>query len=238
MAPVATRIPQLAGRLRTIAAGYEHMCAVRDDGAVICWGRNDFRQAGAPTGETCGSSPIVPCVKTPQVIAGVRDPRELALGITHSCALQGDGKVVCWGNASSGAIGVLDAGATCFHSSAPDAGVPCTQAPQEVSPLAAPSQIAAGGHSMCALVGDRAQCWGYNGEGALGRGGRDPLVTERPAEVLLDTNLPLSGIREVQLTEGVGCALTHDAGVFCWGTSYDGIFVDGGDNAFFATPIR
>jgi hypothetical protein len=236
----ATRIPQLGGKLEAVALGFEHGCGITTERTVVCWGRNDFRQAGAPTGETCASSPAVPCVKKPQVIAGVNDPRQLALGTAHSCALQGDGKVVCWGSAAAGAIGVLDAGSTCFRPTEPDAGLPCTERPQHVTDLGVPTQIAAGGPVTCALVGGRAHCWGYNGDGQLGHGDRDPWVSDKPLDVLYDTNTPLEGIREVQLTDGCGCALTAEAGAFCWGTSYGGIFLDAGDNSngYYAHHIR
>lgn len=65
-----------------IAAGYEHATAIRQNGSVACWGRNDFGQRAVP-----GSLPSA---------------RQIDGGIYHTIVLGRNGKVYCWGDNSYG----------------------------------------------------------------------------------------------------------------------------------------
>ena len=61
-----------------ISSGANHVCTLTTDGAVMCWGADDFEQvSGRPT---TGSFTQVSC------------------GDSHSCALRDDGATVCWGS--------------------------------------------------------------------------------------------------------------------------------------------
>ena len=42
-------VPDSRNEIQLIAAGYEHTCAILDDGYVKCWGRNDYGQLGDNT---------------------------------------------------------------------------------------------------------------------------------------------------------------------------------------------
>ena len=65
-----------------IAAGNRHSMAVRQDGRIAYWGRNDEGQA--PPGGVDG------------------DFVAIAAGFRHSLALRRDGSVACWGNNDKG----------------------------------------------------------------------------------------------------------------------------------------
>ena len=43
----ATHAPAAQSTLRSVSAGGWHTCGLETDGAVACWGRNDFGQAAA-----------------------------------------------------------------------------------------------------------------------------------------------------------------------------------------------
>ena len=59
-----------------ISAGASHVCGIyRDNGQVICWGRDDEGQANPPSG------------RFQQIFAGEQ----------HSCALDAAGYAICWG---------------------------------------------------------------------------------------------------------------------------------------------
>jgi hypothetical protein len=64
-----------------ISAGGYHTCALKTDGAVVCWGRNFVGQATPPLGLTAV---------------------QLSTGWNHSCAVKPDGTVICWGDNSEG----------------------------------------------------------------------------------------------------------------------------------------
>ena len=61
---------------RVVAAGYEHSCAVRNDGTARCWGRSDHGQTDVP----------------PEVFESI------TAGNRHTCGRKTDGGVVCWGD--------------------------------------------------------------------------------------------------------------------------------------------
>ena len=95
----------LGGGARAIAAGYLVSCALRDDGAVLCWGDNtDVHQVSGQLG--VGSS--AEDVPVPQRITGL--PDAIDIGTTdwadvHFAALTADGAVWGWGSNEGGAVG-------------------------------------------------------------------------------------------------------------------------------------
>ena len=97
--PAAARTTRLpAGPLRgvlAVSAGHAHTCALLTEGRVACWGENGVGQAGAPiVGDTPARPHLVPGL--PQSIV------EVAAGYFHSCALDRDGAVWCWGRPDQG----------------------------------------------------------------------------------------------------------------------------------------
>ena len=60
-----------------VSAGYEHTCAARSDGQLVCFGLNDHGQCDVPTG--LGA-----------VVA-------VSAGCEHTCAVRSGGQLVCFG---------------------------------------------------------------------------------------------------------------------------------------------
>src|SRR5262249_52645835 len=78
-----------------VVAGATHACARMPDGTVRCWG-------------CYCSSPTLPMVTSdgyPVKIAGITNPKQLALGRDFTCALLQDQTVSCWGLGTSGQLG-------------------------------------------------------------------------------------------------------------------------------------
>jgi alpha-tubulin suppressor-like RCC1 family protein len=69
--------------------GYGHVCALRTDGTVACWGENGLGQLGV------GAEP--PVSITPITVPGLASIVELAAGGSATCARRSDGEVLCWG---------------------------------------------------------------------------------------------------------------------------------------------
>jgi hypothetical protein len=67
------RIP--TGPFTAVVAGYQHVCALRVDGTVACWGHDVAGETWPPKGQFT----------------------RLALGEKRSCGLRVDGAVACWG---------------------------------------------------------------------------------------------------------------------------------------------
>lgn len=66
-----------------------HACALAAGGEAYCWGSNDWAQDGIGV--------ISPAVTSPTPVAGGKLFGALALGITHSCGINGGGIARCWG---------------------------------------------------------------------------------------------------------------------------------------------
>ena len=80
--PSATPVtPVSGGRFKAISSGASHVCGVRKDGSIACWGDNEFGQAQAPDPALCNFTAI-------------------SSGDTHTCALCDNGGVICWGSIS------------------------------------------------------------------------------------------------------------------------------------------
>ncbi|MFO1135425.1 MAG: hypothetical protein U1E30_09605 [Rhodoblastus sp.] len=194
-----------------------------DTGLVASWGRNTDGEIGDGT-STQRTSPVAIGV-TPFGNASVI---QVAGGVNHSCALDVNGRVWCWGLGNNGQLG-------------DNTGV------QRLTPTAVLSsgalagksvvQIAAGQAHTCAMTADGGvYCWGYNFYGQLG----DGTSFQRNAPVAVSTSGALAGKKVVQITAGVyhTCALTSDGKAYCWGDNSNGALGDNtGTQRFVPTAV-
>ena len=125
--------------------------------------------------------------------------RQIAAGERHTCGLNMDGGVKCWGANYFGQLG--------------DNTTTDRNLPVDVLDLASGVQaIAAGSGQTCALTtGGGVKCWGDNMQGQLGDGTYDDH--HRPVGVL---GLA-SGVQAIATGWYHTCALTTGGGVKCWG---------------------
>ncbi len=146
------------GVVRQIAAAGDHTCAVRDDGRVLCWGKNDLGQLG-----TTAKIGTQLATNTPLLVdaSALGVARQISLGGSHTCALREDGRVLCWGFNYTGQLGTSVNVGTGTPNATPqllDNGV-----------LGVVRQLALGSIHSCALRDDgRVLCWGSNEHGQLG----------------------------------------------------------------------
>lgn len=98
---------------------------------------------------------------------------------------------------------------------------------------AATTQVASGSHMACALVSNRAYCWGRNtnNDGRLGLPGVD--ITLVPMEV----QLPARHISSIQAGGGHTCAVV-DGDAYCWGRNTFGQVGQPASDDGFQTPQK
>ena len=142
-------------RAQHIAVGERHSCLVTDGGAVMCWGDNTNGQVGDPDAARFCNPETEDCTLGVTLVAGVSRAVEVAVGAHHSCALDLDGAVLCWGSNQ--------------HTQLGDEVASLISAPVRVPLPGKASQIAIGRGHSCALLTDGAvMCWGAGGAGQLG----------------------------------------------------------------------
>jgi alpha-tubulin suppressor-like RCC1 family protein len=186
----------------SIASGDEHTCLLLDGGDVACWGSNTYGQLGNG-GTTERLSPTL----TSQI--GQGSPAiSVSAGRYHSCALNENGEVYCWGGGWKGMIG--------------DGNTSDRSSPTLVQNLGRPAvDISTGEDFSCAVLDNGSvKCWGANSYGQLGIGNGNQNNQLYPAYTV-----PLApGKSAVSITSGYShtCVLLDNGQIACWGDNSGG----------------
>ena len=180
-----------------ITAGFHGNCALRADGAVLCWGANSDGSGGT---DPHVANPIVNAT----LVTGISGAVAIAMGTRHTCAVRGDGRVFCWGG---NAIGQLGNGTI-------TTGFEPHPTPAEVPGLSGVVAIGAGAAWTCARRADGTMfCWGRNVEGQLGNG----TNANAPSPVaVLDFAGSISA-RGIVAGTAHTCARRSEGTATCWG---------------------
>src|SRR6185369_10165401 len=62
--------------IENLSAGSYHTCWLKDNGTLVCWGRDDYGQATPPDGMSF---------------------IQVSAGHLHTCGVQSNGTLACWG---------------------------------------------------------------------------------------------------------------------------------------------
>lgn len=203
--------PVAAPVLAQIATGASHGCAVKADGAVLCWGSNTFGQLGADGGDQ--ATPVVASVLG-QVMAATSD-HAIAAGDHHTCVIASTGNLVlCWGANDKGQLG--------------NGGTDAAQV--SILALSGVTALSAAGDSTCARVGadDHAAfyCWGRTPQWVdVGAANLPdavvPLLDAGTSVVTAMTANNVVGLEATSFTHIAtaadhSCGITTDNHVKCW----------------------
>ena len=206
----------LATTVTSIGVGNNVLCAVLSTGGVRCWGANEQGQVG--------NGVVTPePVNSPADVMGIVDAVSVDCGTATCCARSAAG-ARCWGWNDAGALGANVPTADLFNRPVADAVVEVIRG-GETAQLDGVSQVAVGGLHSCALRGEEAWCWGWNGQG---QSGQDPASAGvvLAATATGTTGLAALALGHVFLAEH-SCGITTDGKVSCWGFNFFGQLGDG-----------
>jgi len=208
-------VSELPKRIKSIAAGINHTCAVTSKGNVKCWGDNQAGALGNGMYKYGGQLTPVDVVELSRGVVAI----DAADGLT--CALIESGKIKCWGSRFFGGLG--------------DGTSDFSYTPIDVSGVSNAIAISAGDYHVCALTSDSGvKCWGNNSFGGIGTGTLDQtslfdpnFLTNAIYPIPVDVRDLTSGVRAIATGERHTCALTSEGNVKCWGANDAGQLGDG-----------
>ena len=184
-----------------ISAKKEFWLALRSDGTVWSWGRNESGQLGNGTyNNTCFTNAVQ--VKNADGTP-LTDVIAISAGGAHSMAKKADGTIWAWGKNENGQLGN---GAT---ENLPN--------PVQVTGLTDVAEISAGEfHSMVRKTDGTVWAWGRNQYGQLGDNTRNSSNT--PVQVKGKNGFGyLTGVEEIAAGIGYSMALLDDGTLMAWG---------------------
>lgn len=197
-------------RIRDLAVGFYHSCALLMNGRVACWGGNARRELGYDTQAADCPAQGVSCSVDPQLVEGLQNAVEIGAGERFTCALTSAGEVYCWGTNSGGQLGNGD-----NSGSFAAQRVRFQSAPAEPSViLTGVDQLAVGRSQACARVASTHAlvCWG----GEPNEKSQIPTAGSSGTRVAVATDIT-SGVEQVVLGHSHGCFIDPDSALWCWG---------------------
>tara|TARA_B100000683_G_scaffold209700_1_gene204067 strand:+ start:813 stop:2642 length:1830 start_codon:yes stop_codon:yes gene_type:complete len=192
-----------------IAAGAYHMCAIKSDQTLWCWGSNAFGELGDNTTITRREPVQVTALEDP--VVSVAGGRMFTCAVTQAMGEQA--KVFCWGK---GDLGQLGNGL--FESS---------MTPKLVSGLSGADEIREvhiGDSHACVVTDDvKLMCWGINHAAQClidaGENHGEPINVLEEYDVV--------SVGHVALGYHHSCAMVEGNKVLCWGSDGFGQMDDG-----------
>ena len=184
-----------------VSAGTHHALALKADGTVWAWGRNDFSQLG--DGATANSP-------TPVQVSRLGGIRKVAAGHYHSLALATNGSVWEWGGTQLPVP--------------PTLAPPSQLVPAQVAMPGHFIDIAEGDGFSTALRDDGSVwAWGANGNGQFGRGTQGVNATDATPMAVIG----LANVTAISAGRSHTLALKSDGSVWAWGNNGAGQLGDG-----------
>ena len=211
--PVRLTINGGFSTIRTVSAGRVHTCGLDNNNVAFCWGNNQDGALG--TGDASWGTRTPSMVGTPG--GQPWSFRAIASGRSHTCAISIDGKMYCWGNNYSGALG--------------DTTTTSRYVPTAVQNYDTFVKLSLGADHSCATKSNGSLwCWGSNAAGQLG----DGTLTNATSPVLVSG---LSTVRSFAAGISHTCAVDADGRAACWGSAESGKVGDGLDSVR-PTPVK
>jgi alpha-tubulin suppressor-like RCC1 family protein len=194
-----------------VVTGLEHTCAIDSNNKLWCWGNNNARQLGVEY--TTISSSFYPVR-----VDSDNNFKNISAGYNHTCAIDFDDKLWCWGSNMNGALGISGGNSSVLIN---------------VTPFNSFKEVSGGLYFTCAIdLTDKTWCWGTNNRGQLGNNDNTVSATSVPQEVY-------GGHTFKNLSSGSyhSCAMDINDKAWCWGWADDGAMGNGVSTGDFYIPV-
>jgi len=201
----------------TVSLGAEHVCGLKDNGTLFCWGSNAQGQIGDGNGAD-GVKSTVPA----QVDASTWV--QVSSGALSTCAIKADKSLWCWGSDTNEQLGNPENADSLK--------------PLRVGVANDWTWIAAGDIHTCGIRAERSgnnlYCWGSNSAGQLGLG---TMLGSKPTPERVGTDTDWV---KVMAGKEYTCGIKSTAALFCWGINFKGQIGNGdsGSGKFQTTPAE
>jgi alpha-tubulin suppressor-like RCC1 family protein len=205
-----------------ISVGRITTCGRTAAGAGYCWGYNQFGEIGNANVDIRDTTAV------PSPVEGGHSFISIAAGWLHACGVDTDGKAWCWGNNTSGQLGLGTVDSVPHRS------------PEMVAGGITFKKVTLGSRHTCGLTADSvAYCWGENATGQLGDGTVNFRVVPTQVggghkfiDIVTSSGFGAGSyalIPSSPLPAGIGhtCALTVAKQPYCWGWNGNGQVGDG-----------
>ncbi len=145
--------------VKSISAGWSHVCVVASNDRVYCWGRDNNQGYG---GEEGTSYIAYPYAVAQGAIPAAVNFRSISTRAPYTCAIGTNSRAYCWGYNGSGQLG---------DGSNTGSKNPVVVLQGAMNGSATIKQITTGDNTTCVLSSDnKAYCWGSNSKGQFGVG--------------------------------------------------------------------
>jgi alpha-tubulin suppressor-like RCC1 family protein len=181
-----------------VGTGFNHACAIRNDGTAWCWGQNTSGQLG--DGTTIDRTSPVAVVAT-----GLPKLSAIAGGQAHTCAIGNDHSVWCWGANESGELG--------------NGTMSDNHTPVKVTGITTAAALAIGYRHACVMdAAGAVSCWGDSFFGELGNGSLGQSnASNTPVPVQLAATAKAISAKGAET-----CVAETTGAVECWGANDQG----------------
>jgi alpha-tubulin suppressor-like RCC1 family protein len=214
-----------------VSAGRSFSLALLRDGTIRSWGTDKFGNLGTTAGATSNCNGPTQCAWSPVTVSGITGANpatDISAGYAHSLAVLKDGKVMAWGNNTSGQLGQNPR------------SIQTSATPQPVlvgpgAPLGDVIQVSAGGsypacgyavagHSLALRKDGTVMAWGANCNGQLASKSKSNSATpiEVKAPGASGTLTPLTRVAEVAAGGAHSLALLSNGTLMAWGNDQYG----------------
>jgi hypothetical protein len=210
-------VTALGNQVAEVSVGFEHTCALMNNGSIQCWGHNVYGEIGDGTSQENNLADGIKSLPVPITSLGT-DVGVLSAGGFYTCIIKkSNGSLWCWGDNTEGHLGTGDTVNRTVPTASAGAG-PWLDVDTGVA------------HGCGVKTNGTAWCWGRHAMGQLGTSNPVtvavcPGIQQPCAPVPQAVEGITAGAAKISVKDHGGCVVMNNGELRCWGA---GNFLDGG----------